>query len=218
MSSVSSEWAGAAVVVESWRDHDPLARELFGMALGSTVVTDDPVTAAADLYAAGARCVRVPDTVELCRDASATSARSLLLVRELTGRGVAVEWTARCADGCVTDGRFGHLYPPSAVLGQPAAVAAGWRKSYFPCRCVFRHGPGFLEVRDRRFGTLEMFTVDEPAHLATIAALVTGVPVAGVPADVLADLVGAGLVAEHAGHVWWLPVRVHRWPAPALVV
>jgi hypothetical protein len=214
--SVSSDWAGAAVAVELWRDHDPLVRELAGMALGDALVTGDLVAAARDLYGGGARCVRIAEPVDVCRDATATSARALVLIRELTGRGMAVEWTARCADGCVADRRLAHLYPPGDILGAPGA--AEWRATYFPCRCVFRRGPGFVEVRDRRFGTLEMFTVDDPRHMAAIDAMVAGIPSESVPDEVLADFAGAGLVAEQAGHLWWLPVRVHRWPTPALMV
>jgi hypothetical protein len=213
---VSSDWAAVSVPVELWRDHDPLVRQLDGMALGDALLTGDLGAAARDLYAAGARCVRLAEPVDLCRDASATSARALVLIRELTGRGMAVEWTARCADGCVADRGLAHLYPPGDVLGAPAAVAADWRATYFPCRCVYRRGPGFVEVRDRRFGTLEMFTIDDPRHMAAIDAMAEGTP--SVPDDVLADLAGAGLVAEQAGHLWWLPVRVHRWPTPALMV
>jgi hypothetical protein len=220
--SVSSDpvadWAGASVAVELWRDHDPLVRQLVGMALGDALLTGDLGAAARDLYAGGARCVRIAEPVDVCRDAPAASARALVLIRELTGRGMAVEWTARCADGCVADRRLAHLYPPGAVLGAPSTVAIDWRATYFPCRCVFRRGPGFVEVRDRRFGTLEMFTIDDPLHMAAIDAMAEGLPSGSAPGEVLADFVGAELVAEQAGHLWWLPVRVHRWPTPALMV
>ena len=55
-------------------------------------------------------------------------------------------------------------------------------------------------------------------HLGAIDALTEGVPVADVPEDALRDFAEAGLVAEHAGHAWWLPMRVRRWPFPSLTI
>jgi hypothetical protein len=83
---------------------------------------------------------------------------------------------------------------------------------------VYRYGPGFVEVRDRRSGTLQMYTIDESPHLDAIAAMAEGVVAADVPAGVRRDLADADLVAEHAGHLWWLPMRLYRWPFPSLGV
>jgi hypothetical protein len=84
--------------------------------------------------------------------------------------------------------------------------------------CVFRRGPGFVEVRDRRRGTLEILTLDEPDLLAAIDPLLEGVAAADLPAALLAELREADLVAEQGGLVWWLPARVYRWPNPSMIV
>jgi hypothetical protein len=214
----SAEWSGTSVTVELWRDYDPEARVLPGMGLGTRELDGAWTARAAELYDAGARCVRIPGTVDLCGGASAQSARTLVLIRELTSRGLAVEWVARCDDGCGAPRRFDHLYPPVRVLSATAEDARRWEDGYFPCKCVYRYGPGFVEVRDRRSGTLQMYTIDESPHLDAIAAMAEGVVAADVPAEVRRDLADADLVAEHAGHLWWLPMRLYRWPFPSLGV
>jgi hypothetical protein len=71
-----------------------------------------------------------------------------------------------------------------------------------------------VQVRDRRSGELELFTIDDPRHLTAAE----GVPAGEVPPDVRRDLAAAGLLAGHDGHVWWLPAHVRRWPFPSLVI
>ncbi|APU15952.1 DUF5825 family protein [Actinoalloteichus fjordicus] len=214
----ADDWAAATIEIESWRDYSPVTRAVPGMALGRLRIEGDRRDLARRLDADGVRAVRIAEPIELCAGARARSARALVLIRELTARGVAVDWTASCDDGCAAARRWAHLFPPVAVRGAPASVATDWRRTFFPCKCVCRRGPGFTEVRDRRFGTLEMFTIDDPEQLTAIEAMAEGTPVAAVPAHVRRDLSEAGLVAAQAGHLWWLPVRVHRWPFPPLIV
>ncbi len=173
---------------------------------------------AAKLYRSGRRYMRIGDPVRLCEDASSQSTDALVLLRELTALGAAVSWTASCDDGCVNTRRFSHLFPPSAVHGADPVVAREWRERYLPCMCVFRRGPGFVEVRDRRRGTLDIITLDEPDVLAAIEPLLEGVAVAELPAGMLDPLREADLVAEQGGLAWWLPARVHRWPNPSMIV
>ncbi|KPI16241.1 hypothetical protein OK074_1853 [Actinobacteria bacterium OK074] len=203
---------------ELWRDYDPVARRLPGMSLGSRALgapAGDVVTA---LHTEGVRCLRLPEPVRLCADAPAAVAHALRLVREATGRGLAVLWDADCDDGCAGRRLYDHLYPPRQVHGAPADTAERWRATYFPAKCVYRRGPGFVEVRDRRFGTLELITVDEAAHLDSLDALTEGVPTGQLPDAVRRDFADAALTAEHAGRTWWLPTRVRRWPFPSLTV
>ncbi|MBB5827257.1 DUF5825 family protein [Micromonospora carbonacea] len=219
MPSPRGDFGATVVEVELSRDYDPAAARLPGMALGTRRLVGPCGETVAGWYAAGARHARLAHPVDLCADADARAARSLLLVRELTARGIAVDWTARCRDGCHGGDLFTHLCPPSRLDGDATGtVAARWRAAFFLGRCVYRRGPGFVEVRDRRSGALEVVTIDEPGHLAAIAPLAEGVAATAVPADVRRDLVGAHLVAEQAGHLWWLPTRAHRWPFPALIV
>jgi hypothetical protein len=204
--------------VELWLDYDPEVQRLPGIALGARTVHGSAGAEVTELHRAGVRCVRLLEPVVLCPDAPASAGQALRFVREATSQGLAVRWRARCADGCANNGLFHHLYPPHEVLGAPEQVAARWRDGYFPSRCVFRRGPGFVEVRDRRFGTLELFTIDEPDHLAAIEALSEGTASDRLPDAVRRDFTEAGLITEQAGLAWWLPMRVRRWPFPSLTV
>ncbi|MFI9585979.1 DUF5825 family protein [Streptomyces sp. NPDC052236] len=206
------------MAAEMWLDYDPVARRLPGMHLGTRTLGAPAVAAVTELHTAGVRCIRLPEAVRLCADAPAHSAHALMLIREATGRGLAVLWDAVCDDGCVTRRLYHHLYPPEHVIGAPEGIVADWRATYFPSKCIFRRGPGFVEVRDRRLGTLELITVDEADHLDRLEALTEDIDAGELPDAVRRDFAGAGLIAEHAGRAWWLPMRVRRWPFPAFTV
>jgi hypothetical protein len=142
----------------------------------------------------------------------------LVLVRELTALGAAVAWTGSCADGCAHDRKFFHLFPPMEIYGARESLVRQWREHYLPCMCAFRRGPGFVQVRDRRRGAFEIFTVDDPDTLHSINRMLDAVPAADIPESVRAELRHANLVAEQGGMIWWLPTRIHRWPSPAMLV
>ena len=203
------------ITVELWKDYDADARVLRGMAMGTHRLDGPWVTQVADLYAAGARYARLAEPVQLCAGGPWQSANALMFIRELTARGFAVNWIAHCRDGCDDDQLFSHLYPPMRVL--PNATRT-WRERFFPGKCAYRYGPGFVEVRDRRSGVLELVTISEKSHMDAIAALIEGVPVADIPVEVRDDFAAARLTAERAGRLWWLPNRMYRWPYPALLV
>lgn len=219
MSQRLADWTRNEVEVELHRDYEPAAARIPGMALGVRRLTGLLRPLAADLHSEGARQARLGVPVDLCVRADASSARALVLIRELTAHGVVVDWTARCVDGCADSGVLHHLFPPARIDGVTDQTTADrWRESFFLGKCVFRHGPGFVEVRDRRFGSLEIFTVDAPEHLAALPGLVEGVDVAELAPQVRREFADAHLIAEHAGHLWWLPTRTYRWPFPALAV
>jgi hypothetical protein len=202
--------------VEMWRD--PAARDLPGSALGGMALPLPLTTTVPELYRSGKRCFRLGEPVRLCADAPPGAVEMLVLVRELTALGAAVAWTASCDDDCVSDRKFFHLFPPAAVQGARNSVAIQWRERYLPCMCVFRRGPGFAEVRDRRRGTLEILTLDDPGTFPVIGKMLDGVAVSEVPDQDRETLRQAGLIAEQGGLAWWLPARIHRWPNPAMVV
>lgn len=216
-----TDWTRCAIEIELSRDYLPDAAQVSGMSFGTRRITGAWRPLVAELHRAGVRHARLPDPVDLCPDTGAASGRALVLIRELTARAVAVDWVARCHDGCAGQGLFDHLYPPDRVDGAAGAVdpaIRGWRDSFFLGKCVFRRGPGFVEVRDRRAGALELITIDEPEHLAAIGQLLEGVPARQVPAPVRHDLADARLIAAQAGQLWWLPTPAYRWPFPALAV
>lgn len=203
-----------------WRDPSPSARRLPGMAMGTVEINQDWVAEAVRLYRDGVRAVTLGRPVALCGPEAEESAGAVALIRELTAHGISVEWTATCRPGCDDDLVFGHLWPPATVDGaaDPDAVAREWRRRFFPAKCVFRRGPGFLEVRDRRWGSLELFTIEEPAWIDAVAAMVEGAPVETVPQAAREAFADARLTVTRAGRLWWLPARVRRWPFPPLLV
>lgn len=211
-----AEAAMPGVAVESWRDAG--TRDLASSFLGAAVLGGRLSRTAPEHYRSGARCVRLVEPVRLCAGASAASVQALILVRELTGLGAAVAWTAECDDGCVTSRRFAHLFPPAAVHGADPAALDEWRGRYLPCMCVWRRGPGFVEVRDRRPGTLEIFTIDDPDTLVALDAAQDGVALGALPDAVREELRDADLLAEHDGLAWWTPIRIRRWPNPSMIL
>jgi hypothetical protein len=214
--------ATGEIVLASWRHHDPRAAGLRGLDLPPLLVPDG-VTAgsvAADLYAAGARRVALPGTVDLTADATAAGLRQLALVRELTSRGVVVDWQLRLDPEADSWWLLNHLYPPSTV--DAGAAGAGirteWAGSFYLDKCIYRHGPGFIQVRDRRSGELNRLTVDEPAYLDQLDPLLSAAPAAAVPEEIAADYAAEGLLWPLADLLLWLPYRVRRWPWPAMLV
>ncbi|MFH9863292.1 DUF5825 family protein [Streptomyces sp. NPDC017202] len=228
MSPRSTLTASAAV----WRDYDPVACALPGMFLGDLALTG-PVAEECDrLWELGARRVRLSDVVDLADtatpDAAARAVRTLSLVRDLTARAVLVEWDLRPdPDGGPTAaediGRLlSHLQPPQRIEGVDPAGAdealRTWRNGHYLGKCLWRQGPGFVQIRDRRWGDLRRFTVDEPHYQEAIGLLAYGAPASAVPTDALADFREERLVLAVGGVQWWLPYRVNRWIQEAMTI
>jgi hypothetical protein len=144
----------------------------------------------------------------------------MILLRELTGWGVVVDWRLRPGEHAEVWRRLNHLHPPAELIGQADAEEslASWRETFYLCKCVYRRGPDFVEVRDRRAGELSRFVIDDPVYLAAVDRLIDSAPVSEIDSGALADFVAEGL-AGHAGDIaWWLPYRVRRWPWPSMIV
>lgn len=217
LSTTTAPSGGPAVRL--WRHHDPVAADLPGIDLGTEQVTGDLVDAAAGLVARGTRRAALSAPVDLsgAGDPAAT-VRALVLVRELTSHAVAVDWRLLAAPG--EQWRLlGHLYPPSEVAGPSGQdILAEWRSGFHLCRFVYRRGPGFVQVRDRRFGDLSCFTIDDPAYLAAIAGLRTGATASTVPGHVMDDLLAEGLVGVVGELAWWIPYQARHWPWPVMTI
>ncbi|MDF3292613.1 DUF5825 family protein [Streptomyces silvisoli] len=207
--------------VRAWRDHDTTASELPGMCLGDIEVDGAGGQAARKLFEAGARKVALPRPVDLT-DAADTrwTVRALSFVGDLTSLAIAVDWQVRPGPGSGSWARLNHLHPPTALLDVPESQEAlrTWRNGYYICKCVHRQGPGFVQVRDRRFGELRRFIIDEPVYQETIAALADGAPAAALPQDVVDDFVTEELAVRFGDHIWWAPYRVRRWPQAPMVI
>ncbi len=211
----------APFTVTASRDYEPEVSALPGMSLGSYEIDMPGGEAARRLFAAGARHVTLPRPVDVTDPADAAwSVRALSLVGDLSSLAIAVDWQLHTGRDPEAWRHYGHLHPPTAVLGtaDPVATALAWRGAYYICKCVFRYGPGFVQVRDRRYGELRRFTIDEPEYHQAIDALVDGARADAIPGPVLDDLMGESLVLRLGDHLWWAPYRVRRWSEAPLVI
>ncbi|MFI6470080.1 DUF5825 family protein [Streptomyces sp. NPDC050516] len=215
--------ATEALTVAAWRDYDPDACALPGMCLGEVELTGPMGEESDRLWELGARRVRLPEPVDLNDPRRADRAvRALSLVRDLTARAVLVEWKLRLDPAAADDTwrTLSHLQPPQRLEG-PADAAGDlrrWRDGHYLCKCLWRQGPGFVQIRDRRWGDLRRFTADEPEYQQVIETLAYGAPATSVPPAVLADFVEERLVLEVGELAWWLPYRVNRWIQEAMAI
>lgn len=226
MSTVTTEPAGstpagaaatASWPIAAWRHHDPRVADLPGVALDGVDQAAPSPDPAGELYRRGARRVALHGLVDLS-GAAATSLRQLAFVRDLTGYGVVVDWRVRVDGAAGAWSSLSHLYPPTELLGtvEDAAALDRWRELFHLCRCVYRLGPGFVQVRDRRTGELNRLTIDDPEYLEAVDRLLPGVPEESIPPTILADLAAENLLWRWGGLAVWLPYRVRRWPWPAM--
>lgn len=171
----------------------------------------------AEFYAEGARHAVLPSLVDLAADAEASTVRSLALVRELTAWGIAVDWRLRLPGDAEMWPALSHLHPPAEVVDHPS-IRDQWRSSYHFCKCVDRHGPGFVEIRDFRSGRLRKIIISDPRYRQAIEALRDGPPLSRLPTPIARDLIAAGLVGLVGTRAWWLPYRVRRWPLASDII
>ncbi|WP_433544216.1 DUF5825 family protein (plasmid) [Streptomyces sp. CA-294286] len=215
----------APLIVTAWRDYDEAACALPGMHLGDLELTGTVAEEADRLWESGVRRVRLADPVDLAETddlaAARRTVRALSLVRDLTARAVLVEWDlhldpARPDDTLV----LSHLQPPSALHRHPegSAALATWRAGHYLGKCLWRNGPGFFQIRDRRWGNLQRFTADEPHYRTAVDALAYGTPQESVPKDALDDFTEERLVLHLGPLAWWVPYRVSRWTQEAMAI
>ena len=214
------------VLVRLAHDHDRAVSAVPGIDLGIAELREPPAEAAARWFAAGVRHLSLIEPVSLAVEGSDARSRDtvrrLVLVRELTSHGIAVDWQLLLpADGGADWRVFSHLYPPARLV----ASADGdddpldtWRRSYYIDKCAFRRGPGFVQIRDRRSSQLNLLTIDDPAYLAVLDQVMDGAPVADVDLDVARDLAAEALVVQVGTMLVWLPYRLRRWPLPSMII
>ncbi|MFJ4716572.1 DUF5825 family protein [Streptomyces sp. NPDC088785] len=208
--------------VLAWRDYDPAACALPGMSLGEVPLPGPARGQAERLWELGARRVRLAAPVDLSDGADPAAALyGLSLVRDLTARAVMVEWEMRLDPGAGdTWRRLSHLQPPTALHGPDDAEESlrGWRRGHYLCKCLWRQGPGFIQIRDRRWGELRRFTADEPGYDTAIAQLDYGAERTAVPAAVLDEFRSEQLVLDVGPLAWWVPYRVSRWLQQSIAI
>ncbi|MFJ9898144.1 DUF5825 family protein [Streptomyces sp. NPDC091280] len=202
-----------------WKDRDPAAMRLPGIHGGTLAgPPDDPVHAVGQLAAEGVQFVEVHEPVDLTDQDGGSAVAVLLLVRELTSHGIAVDWTLRMPEPDRWRA-LSHLHPPAAVLRGPtgedidAHVVTAWRDSFHIAKCGYRRGPGFLEIRDHRWNSFRRLVVNAPRSRA-FQGLLDGVPVvaSATTERALAGYLRENLVHRAGRHLWWTPYRLRRWP------
>ncbi|MEV6840143.1 DUF5825 family protein [Streptomyces sp. NPDC051133] len=210
--------------VLAWRDHDAQARTLPGMSLGRVPLAPEP-GAAERLWSMGARRAELDSPVDLVTTGPGPARAAidrLCLVRDLTARAVQVDWDLRlpASHGDETWKVLSHLQPPRTISGltEPETALRAWRTRHYLCKLVWRKGPGFLQIRDRRWGDLRRFTADDPRYPAAVARLDRGAHRSDIATDILEELTAEHLVLTAGDLVWWLPYRVARWLQEAMAV
>lgn len=161
------------------------------------------------LFTDGIRKVVFTEPVDL---ADPRSRRSLDLMRELAAWGMRVEW--RAVEIPAEWRSFGHLPPPAGSTPELDV----WRRSFHPGKCALRQGPGFIQIRDRRSGVLDCYTIDEPGLQGVVRHLAGGAEPDRCDPEAIELLIEHDLLVRAGDLTWWAPARVRRWPVPAMTV
>ncbi|MFF7475033.1 DUF5825 family protein [Streptomyces sp. NPDC008092] len=173
-----------------------------------------------DLYGSGVRCVALDEPVSL-RSPGPRDLRALDFVRIATARGLLVRWHLRAgrrALPALTAHDLSHLQPPLSLDGPRSAERlAQWNSRFYIGRCVWRRGPGFVQVRDRRDGVLQRYDLIRPEYAEAVPLLEKQQPEAVDP-EVLAALRAERLLLTFGGQDWWAPYLMDRWPVPSMVL
>ncbi|MBT8227693.1 MAG: hypothetical protein HKP61_13105 [Dactylosporangium sp.] len=214
------------VRVRLFRDPDPSTATVAGMAMGQAEV-EAPAAVAGGWFRAGVRRAVLSDFVDLDIEGRgadpAEVARRLVLVRELTSYGIAVEWRLRLAGNGAGVGlgswrMLSHLAPPHQLClpadnGTAATrCLAEWQRGFAPGLCCYRRGPGFIQVSDRRSGSPHQRVIDRPTWLAAIGDLAGRGGGRRPDQAIVGELRAAGLVTHVGAVPVWLPYRSHRRP------
>jgi hypothetical protein len=167
-------------------------------------------------YRTGVRAIRLRRPVELA-DATPADVAGLDIVRRATAQGFQISWVLRSLPRSFETELLSHLHPPSR-FEQPhhPDELAQWREGFYLGRCCWRQGPGFIQVRDRRDGSLARYTITEPELAQALYALDGGDH--AVDPAAAGPLVGEQLVLRFGELSWLAPYRLVRWPSPAMSI
>jgi len=140
----------------------------------------------------------------------------LRILRDATSHGVRLHWTL-AGRPCHPLRTHTHLVPPVRGTSEAsAAYAASWTAAYRYGAFYYRHGPGFVTIKDVRDGaSASRMVIDEGADvfeaLAAAHTLAEAGPVDPAILDVAAE---AGLLLRTGDDVLVLPYRMRHWPVP----
>lgn len=204
----------AQMTLRRWRERDA---EAFteDMYLGEVQFADDPAQTASDVVARGALHVALPGPVVIGHGdpiCERDNVRMLTQVRELTGRGISVDWELDLGAEAGQWQMFSHLYPPLSLAGVGgAAILDRWRRSWHMNKCGYRRGEGFIEIVDLRRGTQRRIVMRKP-HEAKLALLLKGASPSDFQQGEIESFIKSGLVHRVNTLLWWMPARITRWP------
>lgn len=226
---LTTDFDSRPILVGLARDHDPAVLSIPGMTIGPAELREPAADAVARWRSDGVRRVDLPGAVDLtvtgADETAVDTVRRLVLIRELTSHGIAVDWRLRLPGADADEWLpYSHLRAPVELLpppggeGDPAAQLAAWGKGFYFDRCTYRRGPGFVQVRDRRSGRLNLLTIDDPAYLAVLDQLLDGAAITDVDLGIARDFGEEGLVTKIGDLLVWLPHRLRRWPLPSMVI
>jgi ribosomal peptide maturation radical SAM protein 1 len=201
----------ARTTLRCWRGRDPELLEEDDMYLGEVRYADDPAQTASEVVARGGLHVALPGPVGMGHD-DRDDVRTLTHVRELTGRGISVDWELDLGPEAGQWQLFSHLYPPRSVAGADgAAILDQWRRSWHMNKCGYRRGEGFIEIVDLRHGTQRRIVMRK-THEEKLASLLRGAPIADFRPEEIEAFIKSGLVHRINTRLWWMPARITRWP------
>lgn len=185
------------------------------MRLDSFAPAADAGLFAENMFDAGGRLAVIDEILDFDALDAADASRFLELLRELTSCGMAVDWRLRTSHDDTRWRDLWHLFPPAEVTipaGTDGQIWEFWRRQFHYGLCVMRKGPGMIEVRDRRSGTLRHVRFTSPLHLEAIERLERGAPAASLEPELLAEFEAARVVMAIGGMRLWLPCRSRRSP------
>jgi len=143
----------------------------------------------------------------------------LRLLREVTSHAVRLHWTIR-GRPCFPLDTHVHLVPPAAGTdAESDAYGREWGRRYRYGTFYYRHGPGFVVIKDTRDSDAAARMVVSDGAEAFLA-LAEGSP-GPVPPDLryaAAAAVEAGLALREGPELLMLPYRMRHWPVPFTAV
>lgn len=176
-------------------------------------------------FTEGTRRVEVAEPIVFEDEPGVTQARHeidwIQFLQDAASHRLVVEWTLdwrrepRDLDALV------HL-PPPRELGTDSSDAlapsvSAWRRRHHYGMLFDRRGPSFRQVKDRRFGAVNAFLIDDSDWLDAL-----DIAAGGSSADTVLPLLGPAmeerLLMSFGPLVVWLPYRLRRAAIPAVLL
>jgi hypothetical protein len=192
------------------------ASKLELLVSGRDIQSACPVEIVTESYHQGVRTLILEEPIDL-QNPSWEDVLALDTVKHATARGMLIRWTLRGVQSEDEIDTLSHLMPPQML---PQWLDRGkldhWRRGFYLGKCIWRRGPGFIQIRDRRSGALNKYNLSDEPYLSALPKLAEGDT--DVPASVIEDLRNERLLLDFGKYRWLAPYRVIRWPTPTMIV